>query len=136
LTVLAVGVAASIPAAAAKIVPEDDDTAGCDSHQQAPAGPEGSGGSGSSSSGAWLLGDEEEGGLHDAKSRGQGSRHRQPDGSYRPPLLQDGSDVSPAKDTGDDGRHVLLVVDSPASDDTDSVGSMDQLPSRDQSSRH
>lgn len=132
LTVVAVAVAASIPAAAARITPEDDEARDCDSHHQAPAGPESSGGS---SSGAWLLGDEEDG-LHDAKSRGQGRKHRQPDGRYQPPLFQDAADVCPAKDTVGDERHVLLVVDSPASDDTDSLGSIDQLPARDQSSRH
>lgn len=132
LTVVAVAVAASIPASAARITPEDDDARDCDSHHQAPAGP---GSSGGSSRGAWLLGDEEDG-LHDAKSRGQGRKHRQPDNRYQPPLLQDTSDVLPAKDTVGNERHVLVVVDSPASDDTDSIGSIDQLPVRDQSSRH
>lgn len=127
LTVVAAAVAASIPAAAAKI-PEDDASDDINRGAESPAGS-----SGNSSTGAWLLADEEAG-LHTDKlsvCKGHGKRHLHPAGSYHPP---DHADVVVGKDDAGVDERLVVVVDSPASDDTESVCSSDQLHSRDQAS--
>lgn len=128
LTVVAAAVAASIPAAAAKI-PDEDLSDDFDRGAESPTGS-----SGNSSTGAWLLGDEEAG-LHTDKPyvcKVHGKRHLHPAGSYQPPGLQDHSDVLAGKDDACVDERMVVVVDSPASDDTESVSSSDQLHTRDQ----
>jgi hypothetical protein len=130
--VFAAAVAASIPAAAAKI-PHDDSSDDFDSPQHSPGGS-----AGSSSSGAWLLADEEAGQIA-AKCRSHHGhkqiQHRA--GSYQPPPLREGEDdLVPEKDVDErEAVRFVVVVESPASDDVESEGSSDQLQGRDQTSR-
>lgn len=132
LTVVAASVAASIPAAAAKI-PHEDSSDDFDSLQHTPGCSAGS----SSSGGAWLLADEESGQAAAKGSSYHGRKQIHPAGSYQPPLLQKGEDdLMPDKDGGEgDAAKFVVVVESPASDDVESDSSSDQVQGRDQTSR-